>query len=100
MAELPNFDERIDAFWRRFTEHRRALGDAQRIRALTPEPGHSPRVPGEGDGDQPIPGLPSGFLPYQLNFNRDTVNGGGRGGPAAEQGPKGSILPPTSDRAE
>lgn len=38
----------------------------------------------EGNGEVPIPGLPSAFLAYQINASGRTVNGGGRVGTDAD----------------
>lgn len=92
----PIFDG-MRAFWLRSIEKERALGECWANNPAQVSPSDSPRAPEEGDGDQPLPGLPSGLLAYQLNFKEHKVDGGGRGGLERAQGRQAPILPPRSD---
>ena len=50
----------------------------------------------EGHGEQPLPGLPRGFLAYQIRPRERRLNGGGRDGMVAEQdSTEGSPFPST-----
>lgn len=90
--------DELQSLWQWLEEQERAPGRPQRIRPERTEPARFPGVPGEEDGASTIPGLPSGFLAYQITFRERTVNGGGRGGTGTEQGRQAPIIPPSTDR--
>lgn len=57
-------------------------------------------VAGEDPEQDILPGLPRGFLAYQFNAKRYSVDGGGRGGAGRSNRLSGDVVPPLSSNRE
>jgi len=90
--------ERLEAERRRRRLHQTADGGPANKPVVRDEPGPLSVLTGEDPGQLTLPGLPRGFLAYQINAKRGTIDGGGWAGPGRRSSPakRDPSLPPPS----